>query len=188
MNLYVVLSIYMLSIYSSRVFLLIFGWLLHLCCKVWVICSLNFSLMRLLLWWWKLTYTSLIETRDGPIQHFIYTGLMKQADKWENQQTEFDTLSSCTHINCYLQLGLWKDFYTYRDTYHSDMEEVCLERTKLAHIQDLSTSGHTPQVRNNYSYQSTITEISKSRKLESVNYFVDRNYNFLDLTSKWDSS
>jgi hypothetical protein len=56
---------------------------------------------------------------------------MKQSDKWRN----FD-VNCYTYINCYLKLGLCKDIYTYRDTNHSDMEEVCMERTELAHIQD----------------------------------------------------
>jgi hypothetical protein len=35
-----------------------FDWFLHLCCKVWVICSFYISFMCLLLCWWKLSYTS----------------------------------------------------------------------------------------------------------------------------------
>jgi hypothetical protein len=73
--------------------------------------------------------------------------------------------------------------YTYRDTNHSDMEEVFTKRTELAYIQDLSISEHNPQVKNELSYQSTITEVSTSHNSSTSEQFVGSHYNLLDLTS-----
>jgi hypothetical protein len=148
--------------------LLIFGWFFHLYCKVWVICSFYFSLMYVVLMETLLhisqeNITSCSNTTFHNSVHFTYTRLMKQVDKWGNQQNQFHILNCYTYINCYIQLGLWKHSYTYRDTIHSDMKEVCTNRTELGPFRTYPLVGTLSKGDMNYSYQSTITEISKSQ-------------------------